>query len=100
MKKEDVVIRERLAVVENNSRTNHKRLKKIEQQLDDIIKCISRIAIAEGDIKDLEDNFQAINKIINDYKDKPNKLIDTLRTNIINYVIMALIGALFALIIK
>lgn len=91
---------EKVARVEHSAKSAHKRLDDLEPLVKSIYEMAGDIKILTKEIAQTREDVKSLKICVDQTNAKPGKMIDTLKTNAINYIIMALLGVLMALIFK
>ena len=83
----------------SRSKSNTKRIDKLEEQYELLRGMSNNIAIIAEQTKNTKEDIQELKKDVEDIKAKPTKLIDTVKSAAAGAVVTAIIGAILALII-
>lgn len=83
----------------SRSKSNTKRLDKLEEQHELLRGMCNNIAIIAEQTKNTKEDVRELRKDVEDIKAKPNKLIDNVKSAAAGAIITAIIGAIFALIV-
>lgn len=83
----------------SRSKSNTKRIDKLEEQYELLRGMSNNIAIIAEQTKNTKEDVQELKKDVEDIKAKPNRLIDSMKSAAAGAVITAIIGAILALII-
>ena len=83
----------------SRSKSNTKRIDKLEEQHELLRGMCNNIAIIAEQTKNTKEDVQELKKDVEDIKAKPNKFVDSMKSAAAGAVITAIIGAIFALII-
>lgn len=87
MDKKDV---EKITEIDSRSKSNTKRIDKIEKRVDDLSDVYVALTKVNDKVDNIDDDVKEIKKDMKDIKDKPGKRMD----QIIGYILSAIIGGL------
>lgn len=86
---------ERIVDIENRSKSNTKRLDKIEAKVEDIHELTSAVKVLANEMKNMREDQVNMDRRIKSLEDKPNKRLDSIISFVITAIISGLIGFLF-----
>lgn len=89
-----------LAETSARSRSNTKRLDKVEEQQRLMYEMNRNIAVIAEQTKDTKTDVQSLKTDVEEIKSKPNKLYDKVVAGIATGVVGAIIGAVMALVLR
>lgn len=91
MDKKDV---EKITEIDSRSKSNTKRIDKIEKRVDDLSDVYVALTKVNDKVDNIDDDVKEIKKDMKDIKDKPGKRMD----QIIGYILSAIIGGIISFI--
>lgn len=91
MDKKDV---EKIIEIDSRSKSNTKRIDKIEKRVDDLSDVYVALTKVNAKVDNINDDVKEIKKDMKDIKDKPGKQMD----QIVGYILSAIIGGIISFI--
>lgn len=89
-----------LAETSSRSRSNTKRLDKVEEQQRLMYEMNRNIAVIAEQTKDTKTDVQSLKTDVEEIKSKPNRLLDKMAAGIATGVVGAIIGAIMTLVLR
>lgn len=91
---------ERLTSVEQSNKSAHKRIDGLEKLSNAFCSMAEDVKVLATEMIALKENVKEIKEKVEKQEDKPSKLVDGVKQVIINAIMLAIITAIMALILK